>query len=155
VFNRVFHDINYQCHITNFAYVARYLLGERRGRFIICEKSVITMKLLWHNYLVRSLGNCATKLCTETGLRITTKLSFHFYNFSAIYMYFASSCVLDLGWRFYFSDRSLGSVLTSQHCPRFYREVHGTFIQALKHSRDLAMSPSGHGWRRARHISAS
>jgi hypothetical protein len=26
------------------------------------------MKLLWFGYLVYSLGNCAMKLCTETGL---------------------------------------------------------------------------------------
>jgi hypothetical protein len=28
------------------------------------------MKLLWHNYLVSRLDNCAMKLCTQTGLRV-------------------------------------------------------------------------------------
>ena len=28
------------------------------------------MKLLWFGYLVYSLGNCAMKLCIETGLRL-------------------------------------------------------------------------------------
>ena len=37
-----------------------------------CEESFITMKLIWHSYLVFSLGNCAHKTPTETGLRITT-----------------------------------------------------------------------------------
>ena len=35
-----------------------------------CEKSFITMKPIRHSYLVSSLGNCAMKLCTETGLRM-------------------------------------------------------------------------------------
>ena len=35
----------------------------------VCEENFITMKLIWHNYLlVSSLDNCATKLCTETDL---------------------------------------------------------------------------------------
>jgi hypothetical protein len=31
------------------------------------------MKLLWHSYLVPSLGTRAMKLCTETGLRAVPK----------------------------------------------------------------------------------
>jgi len=34
-----------------------------------CEESFITMKLIWHGYLVPSLGNWAMKLCMETGLK--------------------------------------------------------------------------------------
>ena len=34
-----------------------------------CEESFITIKLIWHNYLIFSLGNYVIKLCTETGLR--------------------------------------------------------------------------------------
>jgi hypothetical protein len=37
----------------------------------ICERIFITIKLLWHNYLVLSLGTRAMKLCTETSLSIT------------------------------------------------------------------------------------
>ena len=33
-----------------------------------CEESFITMKLMWHSYLVSSLGNCAHETSTETGL---------------------------------------------------------------------------------------
>jgi len=33
-----------------------------------CEESFITMKLIWHSYLVLSLGNCAYETPTETGL---------------------------------------------------------------------------------------
>ena len=34
------------------------------------EGRFITMKLIWHNYLVLSLGNCAHETPTETGLRL-------------------------------------------------------------------------------------
>jgi hypothetical protein len=47
--------------------------------FIICERSFITMKLLWHSYLVLSLGTGAMKLCTETGLMLVCRSS-HKYN---------------------------------------------------------------------------
>ena len=33
-----------------------------------CEESFITIKLIWHDYLMSSLGNCAMKLYAETGL---------------------------------------------------------------------------------------
>ena len=35
------------------------------------ERSFITIKLIWHGYLVYRLGNCAIKLYTEIGLRDT------------------------------------------------------------------------------------
>jgi hypothetical protein len=34
------------------------------------------VKLLWHNYLFHSLGNCAMKLCIETGLKGTPNTDF-------------------------------------------------------------------------------
>ena len=34
-----------------------------------CEESFITMKLIWHGYLVLSLGICVYESPTETGLR--------------------------------------------------------------------------------------
>ena len=34
-----------------------------------CEENFITMKLIWHNYLVFSLGNCVHKTPTETDLK--------------------------------------------------------------------------------------
>jgi len=33
-----------------------------------CEENFITIKLIWHSYLVSSLDNCAHKTPTETGL---------------------------------------------------------------------------------------
>ena len=33
-----------------------------------CEKSFITMKLIWYGYLVLSLGNCVHETLTEIGL---------------------------------------------------------------------------------------
>ena len=33
------------------------------------EGSFITMKLIWHSYLVLSLDNCAHKIFTETDLK--------------------------------------------------------------------------------------
>ena len=33
-----------------------------------CDESFITMKPIWHSYLIFSLGICAMKLCTETDL---------------------------------------------------------------------------------------
>ena len=33
-----------------------------------CEESFITMKLIWHGYLVLSLAICVHKIPTETGL---------------------------------------------------------------------------------------
>jgi hypothetical protein len=41
---------------------------ERRESFIIYERSLITMKLLWHSYLVLNLSTRVMKLCTETDL---------------------------------------------------------------------------------------
>jgi len=38
-----------------------------------CRESSITMKLIWHSYVVLSLDNCAYKTPTETDLiRIMT-----------------------------------------------------------------------------------
>ena len=34
-----------------------------------CDESFITMKLIWHGYLVLSLGICAHKTPIENGLR--------------------------------------------------------------------------------------
>ena len=33
-----------------------------------CEENFITIKLIWHSYLILSLDNCANKTPTETGL---------------------------------------------------------------------------------------
>jgi len=42
---------------------------EREGyNFMRCEESFITMKFIWHGYLVLSLNNCAHETSTETGL---------------------------------------------------------------------------------------
>ena len=38
--------------------------------FMGCEESFITMKLIWHSYLIPSLDNYTIKLCTETSLMI-------------------------------------------------------------------------------------
>jgi len=35
-----------------------------------CEESFITMKLIWHSYLVLSLNKCAHKISTVTGLTL-------------------------------------------------------------------------------------
>ena len=37
-----------------------------------CEESFITMKLIWHDYLVSSLDICAHETPTETGLADST-----------------------------------------------------------------------------------
>ena len=37
-----------------------------------CEESFITMKLIWHSYLVSSLVNCAHETPTETDLNDLT-----------------------------------------------------------------------------------
>ena len=44
--------------------------GKKREEwsFMKCEESFITMKLIWHGYLVFSLGICVHKTSTETGL---------------------------------------------------------------------------------------
>ena len=34
-----------------------------------CDESFITMKLIWHGYLVSSIGICVHETPTETGLR--------------------------------------------------------------------------------------
>ena len=34
-----------------------------------CEESFITVKLIWRNYLVPSLGNCAHETPNETSLK--------------------------------------------------------------------------------------
>ena len=52
-------------NIINFVDMVR-----REGlSFMECEESFITMKLIWHGYLVLSLGICVYKSPTETGLR--------------------------------------------------------------------------------------
>ena len=45
--------------------------GKERERwsFIKYEENFITIKSIWHSYLVFSLDNCGMKLCTETGLK--------------------------------------------------------------------------------------
>ena len=50
----------------NFADVAR---REKHGVSWDVEESFITMKLISHGYLVSSLGICAHKTPTKTGLR--------------------------------------------------------------------------------------
>ena len=37
-------------------------------KFLGCEESFITIKLIWHNYLVLNLRNCARETPTKTGL---------------------------------------------------------------------------------------
>jgi hypothetical protein len=62
-----FMNINY--HATSpILLMWQGIYEERRESFIICERSFITMKLLWHNYLVPSLSTRVMKLCTETNL---------------------------------------------------------------------------------------
>ena len=48
-----------------FADMAR---REKGGVFMRCDGRFITMKLIWHRYLVLSLDNCAYKILTETDL---------------------------------------------------------------------------------------
>ena len=52
-------------NIINFSDVAR---REKDESFMGCEESFITMKLIWHSYLVPSLGICVHETPTETGL---------------------------------------------------------------------------------------
>jgi len=40
-----------------------------------CEESFITKKLIWHGYLVPSLGICFHKTPTETGLILPFRVS--------------------------------------------------------------------------------
>ena len=41
-----------------------------------CEESFITMKSIWHSYLVLSLGNCVHETLTETGLMYGSSIFF-------------------------------------------------------------------------------
>jgi len=51
-------------NIINFADMVR-----REGQsFMRCEESFITMKLIWHRYLVSGLGICTHEIPTQTGL---------------------------------------------------------------------------------------
>jgi len=52
--------------VFNFADVAKYY-EEREESFIRCERSFISIKLIWFAYLVFGLGNRVIKLCIETG----------------------------------------------------------------------------------------
>jgi len=36
---------------------------------MVCEERFITIKPIWHSYLVLSLDNCAHKIFTETDLK--------------------------------------------------------------------------------------
>ena len=51
--------------IINFADMTR---REKGWSFMGCEESFITMKLIWHGYIVLSLDICAHETPTETGL---------------------------------------------------------------------------------------
>ena len=39
-----------------------------------CERSVITMTLLWHDYLVSGLSNCVDDTLIETGLTVLAQI---------------------------------------------------------------------------------
>ena len=54
-------------NIINFADVAR---REKDESFMVCEESFIIMKLIWHSYLVPSLGIWVHETPIETGLVI-------------------------------------------------------------------------------------
>ena len=41
-----------------------------------CEESFITMKSIWHSYLVLSLGNCVHETLTKTGLMYGSSIFF-------------------------------------------------------------------------------
>ena len=41
-----------------------------------CEESFITMKSIWHSYLVLSLGNCVHETLTETDLMYGSSIFF-------------------------------------------------------------------------------
>ena len=40
---------------------------------MVFDESFITMKLIWHSYVVLSLGNCAHETSTEIGLNCAAK----------------------------------------------------------------------------------
>ena len=44
-----------------------------------CEESFITMKLIWHGYLVPNLGICAYETPTETSLKSQWEFYGHRY----------------------------------------------------------------------------
>ena len=67
-----------------------------------CEKSFITIKLIWHGYLVHSLSICAHKIPTETGL-------------SAQWVMHARLCLIITLPRF-ISSQSLLSVVLLHEC---------------------------------------
>jgi len=52
-------------NIINFANMSRREKDEVSWG---CEETFITIKLIWHSYLVLSLGNYANKTLNETGL---------------------------------------------------------------------------------------
>ena len=60
-FHREFYDIKYHQF---------YWHGKEREwwSFMGCEEGFITMKLIWHGYLVLSLGICVHETPTKTGL---------------------------------------------------------------------------------------
>ena len=62
-FHEEFHDIKYH----QFCWRGK---ERERWSFMECEESFITMKLIWHSYLVLSLGIYVHETPTETGLTL-------------------------------------------------------------------------------------
>ena len=60
-------------NIINFVDMVR-----REGlSFMECEESFITMKLIWHDYLVPSLDICIHETLTDTGLSTSHAMTQH------------------------------------------------------------------------------
>ena len=55
-------------HIIKYHQFCWHSKKKEDWSFIGCEESFITIKHIWHSYLVLSLDNCTIKLCTETDL---------------------------------------------------------------------------------------
>ena len=64
-------------NIINFADVAR---REKDESFMGCEESFITMKLIWHSYLVPSLAIWVHETPIETGLVINLNVKINSAN---------------------------------------------------------------------------
>jgi hypothetical protein len=54
-------NINYHDTLS-ILFMGQYIYEERKEIFIMYERSVIIIKLLWHSYLVHSLRNWTMKL---------------------------------------------------------------------------------------------
>ena len=60
-----------------YADMTMFLWRERMKSVMKCERSVITMTLLWLDYLIYDLGNCVDDTPTETGLKPRSLLFQH------------------------------------------------------------------------------